>query len=159
MAIKQMTKQGEDFYPKTTTSAVIDEATGKTLTELLGEMKGGSAGSIFYDIEPVYVEENDDTNENGYRGYLGDVDGDMFNLLASGEKIVRYNGRILQPGTRTDYAVSLNVESTPVGEYVFAEVFYFYGNRMYKCYPEQGLQGEWEIKSSSFYKELEEKLS
>lgn len=37
--IKQMTKQGEDFYPKTTTSAVIDEATGKTLAELLEELE------------------------------------------------------------------------------------------------------------------------
>lgn len=160
MAIKQMTKLGEAFFPKTTTSAVIDEATGKTLAELLEEMKGGSAGSVFYDIEPVYVEENDDTDGDGYRQYLGDVDvAKVMEHLGNGDKLVRYNGRILHPGSRADYAVSLYVESTPVGEFVTAQVYYFYDTRMYRCYPEQGLQGGWEIKSTSFYKELEDKLS
>lgn len=151
-------KQGPDLrplYPKTLTSAVVDEATGKTLAELLEEMKGGSTGSIFYDIEPVYVEENDDTDENGYRLYLGDVDGDkVIEHLGNGDKLVRYEGRILHRGTREDYALRLNVESTPIEELLFAEVFYFYGNKMYQLYPEQGLQGAWEIKSSSFYKGL-----
>lgn len=50
MAIKQMTKQGEDFYPKTTTSAVIDEATGKTLDTILSEIGGGS-GSVLLELE------------------------------------------------------------------------------------------------------------
>lgn len=35
MAIKQMTKMGENFYPKTITSAVVDEATGDNLDSML----------------------------------------------------------------------------------------------------------------------------
>lgn len=35
MAIKQMTKTGENFYPKTITSAVVDEATGDNLDSML----------------------------------------------------------------------------------------------------------------------------
>ena len=45
-----MTKQGEAFFPKTTTSAVIDEATGKTLDTLLSETGGGS-GSVLLELE------------------------------------------------------------------------------------------------------------
>ena len=50
-----MTKQGEDFYPKTTTSAVIDEATGKTLDTLsplyidISNLSGSAITQEFYD--------------------------------------------------------------------------------------------------------------
>ena len=45
-----MTKQGESFYPKTTTQAVVDEATGKTLDTILSETGGGS-GSVLLELE------------------------------------------------------------------------------------------------------------
>lgn len=35
MAIKQLRKLGENFYPRTSTDAVIDETTGRKLSEIL----------------------------------------------------------------------------------------------------------------------------
>lgn len=55
MAIKQMTKLGENFYPRTVTSAVTDEASGKTLDTLsplyidISNLSGSAITQEFYD--------------------------------------------------------------------------------------------------------------
>ena len=60
MAIKQMTKLGEAFFPKTTTSAVIDEATGKTLDDILATQDSDTYIWEHPEFEVVTQEEYED---------------------------------------------------------------------------------------------------